>query len=59
MSVRPDHEGLASRLAEPLPHSIPIKHDIFTFFESIAKRERTSAAVVINDVLRKYSEGVG
>ena len=38
---------------DPLPHAVPIKHDIFTFFDAIAKREGTPAHVVINDELRR------
>jgi hypothetical protein len=43
---------------QPMPHAVPIRHDIFKFYEAIAKRESTTAAVVINDTLRKHVEGV-
>lgn len=38
----------------PAPHAIPIQHDIFTRFKAIADHERTTAAAVINDALRKW-----
>lgn len=55
MSIRPDMEKLADKL-EPssrMPHAVPIQHDIFAFYDAIAKREGTVTAVVINDTLRK------
>ena len=41
---------------QPMPHAVPIRHDIFRFYEAIAKRESTTAAAVVNDVLRVQME---
>lgn len=53
MTVRHDMEALAREL-EPAPHAIPIRHDVFVFYKTIAEREGGSVAAVINDVLRQY-----
>ena len=35
------------------PHAVPIRHSLFVYYLDIAKREQSSVAAVINDVLMK------
>lgn len=38
---------------DAIPHAVPIKADVFAFYQDIAKREGATVAAVINDQLRK------
>lgn len=40
--------------ANPAPHAIPIKHDIFVHCKDIAEKESVTPAVVINEALRQW-----
>lgn len=46
--------GGAAPAVAVAPHAIPIQHSIFVKYREIAEREKTTPAVVINDVLRAH-----
>lgn len=65
MSIRPDMQSLADDLGIPVPapepgaaQLVPIRHSLYDYYLDIAKREQSSVAAVINDVLQKNAEGV-
>jgi hypothetical protein len=66
MSIRPDMQPLAEELGASAPaiepgtaKDVPIRWSLYLYYLDIAKRERTSIAAVINDVLRTNIEGQG
>jgi len=52
-AVEAGYGELRSYVERSLPHAVPISHDVFAFYDKIAKREGGSVAAVINDTLRK------